>query len=92
METPRDQQIWRKAKKRAGFKMHLRTYLIVNTGLWLLYLATGYPNLSEAGVPWPIFPMLGWGIGLASHYFAAYGGIDENTIAQREYEKLMRQS
>ena len=37
METPRNEYLWRKAKQRAGFKIHLRSYLIVNTGLWLIY-------------------------------------------------------
>ncbi|WP_031525994.1 2TM domain-containing protein [Dyadobacter crusticola] len=88
METQRDAVLWRKAKRRAAFKMHLRTYLIVNAGLWLLYLATSYPHLNV--FPWPIFPMLGWGIGLASHYFTSYGNYDEDSLAKREYEKLIR--
>jgi hypothetical protein len=89
METLRNAELWRKAKKRAAFKIHLRSYLIVNAGLWLLYFATSYPDFKI--IPWPVFPMLGWGIGLFSHYFTAYGNLDENTLAQREYDKLSRQ-
>lgn len=91
METPRNQEIWRKAKRRAAFKIHLRTYLLVNGGLWLIYLISNFSHLGRDTFPWPLFPMLGWGIGLTSHYFAAYGNIDEHTIAQKEYEKLMRE-
>lgn len=40
--------------------------------------------------PWPVFPMLGWGIGLVTHYFTAYSGLDEKALAEREYEKLIR--
>ena len=91
METPRNQALWRKAKRRVAFKLHLRTYMIVIGGLWLLYLLINYNSLSNPGFPWPIFPMLGWGIGLVSHYFTAYGNFDEHTMAQREYDRLQRE-
>jgi len=90
METPRNEFLWRKARKRASFKMHLRTYLVVNAGLWLIYLVTFYPNVGRDGFPWPVFPMLGWGIGLATHYLSAYGNLDEKNLAEKEYEKLLR--
>ncbi|KAA0989619.1 2TM domain-containing protein [Dyadobacter aurulentus] len=89
METPRDAVLWKKAKKRAAFKIHLRTYLIINAGLWLLYFFTHYPNFNP--IPWPVFPMLGWGIGLGMHYFTAYGNLDEDALAKREYERLVRE-
>jgi hypothetical protein len=90
METPRNEFLWRKAKNRAAFKIHLRTYLIVNTGLWLIYLLTTFQSSRSGILPWPVWPMLGWGIGLGSHYFSAYGNLDEKMLAEREYEKLMK--
>ena len=39
----------------------VRTYLAVMALLWLIWLATG------AGYPWPVWPMLGWGIGVVGH-------------------------
>ena len=90
METPRNEFIWRKAKKRASFKVHLSTYMVVNGGLWLLWAVTAFPHFGKDHMPWPIFPMLGWGIGLASHYITAYGNLGEKEMAEREYEKLMR--
>lgn len=90
METPRNEFLWRKAKQRASFKIHLRTYLVVNAGLWLIYLVTFYPNAGRSGFPWPVFPMLGWGIGLFTHYLSAYGSLDEKNLAEKEYEKLLR--
>jgi Domain of unknown function (DUF1707)/2TM domain len=39
----------------------VRTYLAVMALLWLIWLVTG------ANYPWPIWPMLGWGIGVAGH-------------------------
>jgi uncharacterized protein DUF1707/2TM domain-containing protein len=43
-----------------------RTYLAVMALLWLIWLVTG------AGYPWPIWPMLGWGIGVAGHLGRAW--------------------
>ena len=90
METPRNEFLWKKAKNRAGFKVHLRAYFIVNGGLWILYLIMASQSWGRNIFPWPIWPMLGWGIGLASHYFSAYGNLDEKRLAEREYEKLLR--
>ena len=39
-------------------------------------------------LPWPIFPMLGWGIGLAIQYMKAYHIFGESSLEQKEYEKL----
>jgi hypothetical protein len=44
-----------------GWRTHLVSYLAVIVGLWLIWALTG------AGYPWPIWPMLGWGIGLLGH-------------------------
>jgi hypothetical protein len=41
---------------------HARTYLAVIALLWLIWLVTG------AGYPWPIWPMLGWGVGVLGHH------------------------
>jgi Domain of unknown function (DUF1707)/2TM domain len=41
---------------------HATTYLVVIALLWLIWLVTG------AGYPWPIWPMLGWGIGVFGHH------------------------
>ncbi|KAA2245531.1 2TM domain-containing protein [Chitinophaga agrisoli] len=83
----RDERLWRIAKARAGFKSHLITYLVVNAGLWALWFIT---DGDRAGTPWPIWPALGWGIGLAFHYFSAYHS-DPHGDALREYEKLQNE-
>ena len=94
--TPdRDPILWKQAKARVGFTMHLRTYLIVNAGLWLIWALSNLAILSSGHVrglfPWPLFPMLGWGIGLASHYFAVYHSKNERSMIEKEYDKLMNQ-
>ena len=93
LSPERNPDVWKKAKARVGFRMHLRTYLIVNAGLWLIWAATNF-GLNSFGhnsyiFPWPIFPMLGWGIGLASHYFAVFHS-NERSMIEEEYQKLMR--
>jgi hypothetical protein len=42
------------------------------------------------GYPWPIWVMLGWGIGIAFQYFDAYHG-SKQELEQQEYEKLKRE-
>ena len=90
----RNSYLWKQAKARVGFRMHLRSYTIVNTGLWLLWAFTTFAFRSYTRAdfvfPWPIFPMLGWGIGLASHYFHVYRGGNERSMIEEEYQKLVR--
>ncbi|RYZ18663.1 MAG: 2TM domain-containing protein, partial [Chitinophagaceae bacterium] len=45
-----------------------------------------------AGVPWPVWPTLGWGIGIAAQWFGAFGpGSNHADPAESEYQKLMRE-
>lgn len=88
MDTEKkDDLLWRMAKKRASFKWSLATYFFVNTflvAIWYFSSQRGHAYF------WPIWPMLGWGLGLAFQYFAAYHG-DRIFSAEEEYEKLKRQ-
>lgn len=48
---------------RAGFRSHLTVYLLVMlllSGIWAATTGLG-------GFFWPIFPMMGWGLGVAIH-------------------------
>jgi Domain of unknown function (DUF1707)/2TM domain len=56
-----------RARARATFQRHLLWYLCINGLLVVIWALTGL------GYFWPVWPILGWGIGLASHAFAAYG-------------------
>ena len=82
----KDPQLWHIARKRASFKSHLITYLIVNTGLWLIWYFTGARTYG-GGIPWPAWSMFGWGIGLVSHCVSAYTNSGENAV-EKEYDKL----
>jgi hypothetical protein len=49
---------------RIGFRIHLAVYLMVHA----LLIAVWY--MGPQATFWPIFPMLGWGIGIVAHYMA----------------------
>jgi 2TM domain len=84
IETPndRDPQLWEIAKKRAGFKGHLFSYVIINILLWIMYFLTNDGRNDY----WPAWTTLFWGVGLAFHYVSAY--IKPFSSAEAEYEKL----
>jgi len=54
-------------EKKQDFTIHLAAYLAVNAFLIVIWAVTG------GGGFWPIFPLLGWGIGLALHAWSVYG-------------------
>ncbi|MBI1223864.1 MAG: histidine kinase [Bacteroidetes bacterium] len=73
-----------KAKKRVkakkSFYQHLMAYAIVNLFLMALNLVT------SPSVAWFVYPLLGWGVGLAFHYVEVFGipGFD---ILSKEWEE-----
>jgi hypothetical protein len=86
----KDPLLWEIAQKRAGFKSHLTTYIIVNSFLWFTWFVTSSRytgDIMDMNFPWPIWPTLGWGIGLAYNYADAYIFPKANTV-EREYQKL----
>jgi len=90
MEEQRDERLWRMAKKRAGFKQNLISYLLINAFLWGIWWFTAGRHENNTRFPWPAWVMLGWGIGLVLNYADAYRG-DKETMAEKEYEKLKKE-
>jgi hypothetical protein len=78
----REQAIERLKKKR-DFRGHVFIYVAVNAMLVVIWAITG------SGFFWPIFPILGWGIGVAANAWDVYGRkpISEDEI-RREAERL----
>jgi len=70
-------------KKKRDFRTHVVIYVIVNAMLVGIWAVTG------AGFFWPIFPILGWGIGVGANAWDVYGRkpITEDEV-QRETERL----
>jgi hypothetical protein len=86
--TPNSEEDLRKLavlrlKKRRDFGTHIVVYIAVNAMLVAIWAVTG------AGFFWPIFPILGWGIGVAANAWDVYGRkpITEDEV-QRETERL----
>ncbi|MEY3367335.1 MAG: hypothetical protein RI973_490 [Bacteroidota bacterium] len=78
-----NQQIEEARKKvlaKKGFYQHLMSYILVNFFLLVLNLLTTPDSL------WVVYPLLGWGIGLAFHYVEVFGipGFD---VLSKEWEE-----
>jgi len=80
----------RLARRRAGAKMgwfiHALVYACVNAGLALVAWHTGRP--------WHLYPLAGWGLGLAIHGLAVWLGSGSDLhqrLLEAEREKLRRQ-
>ncbi|MBK8494023.1 MAG: 2TM domain-containing protein [Chitinophagaceae bacterium] len=92
----KDPELWEIAQKRAGFKTHALTYVIMNSFFWIVWYFSSINRHADFDpfnwnhIPWPVWPMLGWGIGLAFHFAGAYIFPKANSV-EREYEKLKNQ-
>ncbi len=87
MEQQRDEQLWQIAKKRAGFQRSLVSYFVINILLWFIWWFTVGRRGINRDMPWPVWSMLGWGIGLLFQYLNAYGGAKQDLV-EKEYKKL----
>ena len=85
----KDPQLWQLAHRRASFKRHLATYIVINAFLWLLWAFTGSRDHDDY-LPWPVWSTAGWGIGLLFHYIGANVSTGSNSV-EKEYEKLNNQ-
>jgi 2TM domain len=72
-------------EKKQEFHAHLLAYVLVNAMLVGIWAVTG------AGFFWPVFPLLGWGIGIGFQAWDTYrpGEPSEQQI-QREIEHLRK--
>jgi hypothetical protein len=69
-------------KKKREFWPHVLAYVLVNALLVGIWVFTG-------GFFWPVFPILGWGIGLAFHAWDTFSrpAFTEDRI-RREMDRL----
>ena len=81
--------MWQIARSRAKFKRSLGSYSIVIPFLWVIWFLTSQDKDINR-IPWPIWPMLGWGVGLTIQYLKAYVIVAES-LEQQEYDKLKGQ-
>lgn len=76
----------KRLKKRRDFFAHLLVYVLVNGFIVIIWAVT------SGGYFWPIFPIVGWGIGVVMNAWDVWRGdeFDEDAIA-REMSRLRSQ-
>ena len=76
----------RSVNAKLGFRYHATVFVLVNGGLAALNLMTS-PH-----VPWFLWSVFGWGIGLVAHGLSVYGtgGDGRERAVQAELERLKR--
>jgi hypothetical protein len=92
-----DEEIYKEAKKRLeekkGFRIHTIVYVVVNAMLATIWWFTG-AKITGAGVPWFVFPLGGWGIGLLFHGLGVYvfsRQQEDRQAIEKEAEKIRRE-
>ena len=81
----------RRARRRLGaeksFYVHLATYVIVISGLFIINMLTGH------GKWWFVWPAIGWGIGLTIHALSTFGliGLLGRDWEARRLKELMEE-
>ncbi len=70
----------RRARRRVdikmGFLVHLLVFVLVNLGLFAVNAYAGGPR-------WAVFPLLGWGLGLAIHGIVTLLSLQGEGLPQR---------
>ncbi len=70
-------------RKKREFASHLAAYILVNAlliGIWA--------TVADRGFFWPMFPLIGWGIGLFFHGWDVYQGEPSESRIRREMDRL----
>jgi len=79
-------------KKKRDFRAHLLAYVLVNAFFWLIW-AVVLTAADGPWFPWPLFPLVGWGIGLVFHAWDTYGRKPfSDAEIGREVERLRERS
>ncbi len=81
-----EQRARRRVGMKLGFYVHALVYVLVNGGLWLIntYFSDGHR--------WSVFPLMGWGLGLAIHGIVTFISLQGEGVRERmlkdEVERL----
>ena len=82
-----EQARYDEAKKRVSeikeFYQHLATYVVINAVLVVINLLTSPQYF------WFVWPLLGWGIGVALHALSVFGGVWGKDWEERKINEIM---
>ena len=83
--TLTQEELYQLATKRLALKKVFCVHLVIYIAVMLLLVVV---NLSFSSTLWFIYPLLGWGIGVAIHGFITYSKISSSS--QRKIEKEIK--
>lgn len=86
VEAALRQQAEKRLKARRDLGAHILSYVLVNGFLVVIW----YMTSNGETFFWPIFPLLGWGIGLAFNVWEVYSPEPSEARIQAEMDKLRR--
>jgi hypothetical protein len=66
----------RRVNQKMGFYIHLAVYVLVNLGLAAI-------NGVGGGKPWHLWPLAGWGLGLAIHGIVTFASLRGDGVRER---------
>ena len=74
----------KKVKEKKEFYQHLTSYMVMGVFFYVLNMMTSF------GSWWWYWPVLGWGIGVAMHYFQVFGLPGVGRFDEEWEEKQMK--
>lgn len=74
-------KVQRRVRSAIGFSWHLRVFVLVSILLVAINLLTTPLYL------WCLFPIVGWGIGVVLHWFAARGRDEREAMIEAEVQR-----
>ena len=84
-ETDLRERALTQLRKKHEFHAHLAAYILVNAMFVAIYFMT-----APGGFFWPVFPILGWGIGVFFHGWDTYTGPPSEDQIRKEMARLER--
>lgn len=82
-------QVYKKAKKRVHFKIHLGFYVLILLFLWLVWIFIFKNNGDQLFFKSILFLTLAWTLVLAGHFLYAYKW--NNTLVENEIKNLLKE-
>ena len=77
----------KRVKAKRDFMTHLFAYVVVNIGLWVIWIVGGFTD--EWVFPWPAIVMAIWGMFVLRQWFEVYRRDPlREDLVQREMEQL----